>query len=63
VFEVLRVSDSIKRLVMEGRSSIDVRDAAVQDGMILMQQCGVRKVLDGTTTPEEVLRVLYVEEE
>jgi type IV pilus assembly protein PilB len=62
VFEVLRVSDPIKRLVMEGRSSLDVRDAAVRDGMVLMQQCGVRKVLDGTTTPEEVLRVLYVEE-
>jgi type IV pilus assembly protein PilB len=63
VFEVLRVSDSTKRLVMEGRSSLDVRDAAVEEGMILMQQCGVRKVLDGTTTPEEVLRVLYVEED
>ncbi len=63
VFEVLRVSDSIKRLVMEGRSSLEVRDAAVREGMVLMQQCGVRKVLDGTTTPEEVLRVLYVEED
>jgi type II secretory ATPase GspE/PulE/Tfp pilus assembly ATPase PilB-like protein len=31
--------------------------------MVLMQQCGVHKVLDGTTTPEEVLRVLYVEED
>jgi type IV pilus assembly protein PilB len=62
VFEVLRVSDPIKRLVMEGRSSLEVRDAAVREGMVLMQQCGVRKVLDGTTTPEEVLRVLYVEE-
>ena len=53
----------IKRLVMEGRSSLEVRDAAVREGMVLMQQCGVRKVLDGTTTPEEVLRVLYVEED
>ena len=63
VFEVLRVSDPIKRLVMEGRSSLEVRDAAVREGMVLMQQCGVHKVLDGTTTPEEVLRVLYVEED
>ncbi len=63
VFEVLRVTDAIKRLVMEGRSALDVRDAAVAEGMVLMQQSGVRQLLDGATTPEEVLRVLYVQEE
>jgi type II secretory ATPase GspE/PulE/Tfp pilus assembly ATPase PilB-like protein len=63
VFEVLRMTDTIKRLVMEKKSALDVKDAAVAEGMILMQECGTRKVLDGTTSPEEVMRVVYVEEE
>jgi len=63
VFEVLRMSDSTKRMVLDKRSTLEIRDRAVADGMLLMQQTGLRKVLDGTTTPEEVMRVIYVEEE
>ena len=63
VFEILRMSDKIKRLVMEGRSALEVRDVAVSEGMVLMRQCGLEKVLAGVTTPEEALRVIYVEED
>jgi len=62
VFEILRMSDRIKRLVMEGKSALEIRDAAVEEGMILMKDCGLQKVLDGTTSPEEVMRVIYVED-
>jgi type IV pilus assembly protein PilB len=63
VFEVLRMTDGIKRLVMAGQSAIEIRDAAVADGMVLMRQAGLDKVLDGTTTPEELIRVIHVEED
>jgi type IV pilus assembly protein PilB len=63
VFEVLRMTDSIKRLVMAGQSAIEIRDAAVADGMMLMKESGLAKVLDGTTSPEELMRVIYVEED
>jgi type IV pilus assembly protein PilB len=63
VFEVLRMSDTIKRLVLAGRSALEIRDEAVREGMVLMQDCGLRKVLDGVTSPEEVMRVIYVEED
>jgi general secretion pathway protein E len=63
VFEILRMTDKIKRLVMEGRSALEIREAAVAEGMILMKDCGLAKVLDGTTTPEEVMRVIYVEDD
>ncbi len=63
VFEVMRMTEPIKRLVMQERSALDIRDAAIADRMVLMRECGVRKVLDGVTSPEEVLRVLYVEED
>jgi len=63
VFEVLRLSEPIKRMVLDKRSALEIREAAVGEGMILMQQCGLRKVLAGVTSPEEVMRVTYVEEE
>jgi type IV pilus assembly protein PilB len=63
VFEVLRMSDPIKRMVLEKRSALEIRDAAVAEGMIVMQGCGLRKVLGGITSPEEVMRVIYVEED
>ncbi len=63
VFEVLRISDAIKRLVFAGRSALDIQEAAMGEGMVLMQECAVRKVLEGVTTPEEALRVIFVEED
>ena len=63
VFEILRMNEKIKRLVMEGKSALEIRDVAVADNMVLMQDCGRAKVLDGITTPEEVMRVVYVEED
>jgi len=63
VFEILRMNEKIKRLVMEGKSSLEIRDAAVADNMVLMKECGLAKVLDGVTTPEEIMRVVYVEED
>ncbi|MDH4207920.1 MAG: ATPase, T2SS/T4P/T4SS family [Anaerolineae bacterium] len=63
VFEVMKINEDIKRLVMEGKSALEVREAAVGEGMTLMQECGVQKVVQGVTSPEEVLRVLHVEEE
>ena len=63
VFEILRMSETIKRLVMDGRSAPEVREIAVRDGMVLMAECGIHKVLDGSTSPEEVLRVVHVEED
>jgi type IV pilus assembly protein PilB len=63
VFEVLRMSDPIKRMILDKTSTLEIREQALQEGMQTMQQAGLRKVMDGTTTPEEVMRVIYVEEE
>ena len=63
VFEVLRMSDQIKRMVLDKASTLEIREQALQEGMQPMQRTGLRKVMDGTTTPEEVMRVIYVEEE
>lgn len=60
IFEVLRVTDKIARLIMERADATTVEKAATDDGMIIMKQDGYIKVLDGVTTLEEVIRVAQV---
>jgi type IV pilus assembly protein PilB len=60
IFEVLKVTDKISRLIVEGKSAQDIEKQAVADGMILMKQDGYLKALEGITTIEEVLRVAEI---
>lgn len=60
IYEVLRVTEKIARLVMERSDATTVENAAIDDGMMIMKQDGYLKVLDGVTTLEEVIRVAQV---
>ncbi len=57
IFEVLPVSAKIATLILERQDSQAIQKEAVAEGMITMMQDGFLKVLQGVTTPEEVLRV------
>jgi len=57
IFEVLKVTEKIGKLILERKSASEIENAAVADGMLLMQQDGYLKVIDGLTTLEEVMRV------
>jgi len=57
IFEILIVDDNIKRLILKTSDANQVNELAVCQGMITLQQDGIRKVLTGITTTEEVLRV------
>ena len=57
IVEVLPMSDGIRGLVMRHATSGDIQKQAVAEGMLTMYEHGLRKVLAGTTTLEEVLRV------
>lgn len=62
VYEVMGMSDAIRDMVL-GRSSGDrIKEQAMAEGMSTMRQSGIRKMLEGKTSPEEIMRVLYVEE-
>lgn len=60
IYEVLKVTEKIARLIMERADADTVEKAAVADGMIIMKQDGYLKALDGVTTLEEVIRVAQV---
>ncbi len=57
IFEVLDVSEKISRLIMDNVSADEIKDTAVEEGMLTMIQDGYLKALEGITTLEEVLRV------
>jgi type IV pilus assembly protein PilB len=57
IFEILRFSPAISKLVMSQSSSQDIEAAARSEGMVLLKQDGYLKALVGITTIEEVMRV------
>ncbi len=57
IYEILRVDDTIRHLVMENAEASRIKEAAMAAGMRTLLQDGAAKVLAGITTLEEVLRV------
>jgi len=58
IFEVLRVSEVIKEMVVKNATSDNIQDQAQKEGMTLMIEDGLVKAARGFTTIEEVLRVI-----
>ncbi|MEQ8286940.1 ATPase, T2SS/T4P/T4SS family [Thalassospira sp.] len=57
LLEVLEMNDEIGRLVLQNISVTSLREAAIDAGMTTLYADGMRRVLAGDTTIEEVLRV------
>jgi type IV pilus assembly protein PilB len=58
IYEVMRVTDKLRRLIAARAPEAQLRDAAVASGMISLGEDGLAKVKSGITTPEELLRVV-----
>lgn len=58
VFEIFQIDDAIERMILERPSEADVHKAAIQQGMLTMQQDGALKTLEGITSWEEVKRIV-----
>lgn len=56
IYEYLRVTDPIRDLINERKPTIVIRDKAIEMGMRTLRQDGIRCILDGYTTVEEVLK-------
>ena len=63
IFEILVMSDTIRRMLVHSTSSVDIRDQALKEGMAFMMNDGMRKVKAGITTPSEVLRSAFSAEQ
>ena len=57
IYELLMVSEKVRRLCLDKADAGSIRDAAVNEGMVTLRYDGARKVVLGMTTPEEVMLV------
>lgn len=58
IHEVLKVTPTIKDLIMKGATAAEIEEQAKKDGMMTMIEDGIFKAVQGITTIEEVLRVI-----
>ncbi|MBM3771697.1 MAG: type IV-A pilus assembly ATPase PilB [Acidimicrobiia bacterium] len=56
LYEVMEVSEQLRELILVGASGLELRRKAVEEGMITLRMSGLRKVKEGVTTIEEVVR-------
>jgi len=59
VFELLQVNDAIRRAVLRGANSDELRRAALESGMSTMLHEGMKRVREGLTTPTEILKKIF----
>ncbi len=61
VFELMVMSEPIRQLVLKGVSASEIQRQAISEGMKTLGEDGILKVLEGTTTIDELLRVIFVD--
>ncbi|MBU2535270.1 MAG: ATPase, T2SS/T4P/T4SS family [Chloroflexota bacterium] len=59
IFEVLLASEAIRRIIVKGADTDEMRHQARQEGMVSLWHDGMVKVKEGITTPSEVLRNVF----
>jgi type II secretory ATPase GspE/PulE/Tfp pilus assembly ATPase PilB-like protein len=57
VYEILKMSDEIKNLVLKKASSAEIEEEAAKEGMTNLLEDGVIKIINGATTLSEIIRV------
>ena len=57
IFQVMEVSETMGRIIMEGGNAMQIAQQATKEGVIDLRQAGLNKVKEGLTSLEEVNRV------
>ncbi|MBI4652969.1 type II/IV secretion system protein [Candidatus Kuenenbacteria bacterium] len=57
IFEILIVDDEIRSLILSRASVGEIQKKTKEKGAFSLRQHGIEKIIEGVTTPEEILRV------
>jgi len=57
IFEMMVLDDSLKKVISQTSDANVIRETAVAGGMLSLKEDGIRKILKGMTTVEEVMRI------
>jgi type II secretory ATPase GspE/PulE/Tfp pilus assembly ATPase PilB-like protein len=61
ISELLDLSDNVRELILDRRSSAEIKRAARDEGMVFLRESAVNKALAGHTTLQEINKVTFVE--
>ncbi|MCA1563262.1 MAG: GspE/PulE family protein [Acidobacteria bacterium] len=61
ICELLDLSDNIREMILARRASSEIKKAARDEGMRLLRESAVERVMNGTTTLREINKVTFVE--
>lgn len=61
IYELLAMTETMRELVMKNVSAAELKRAAIAGGMKTLRQDGMNKVIEGVTSPEEVMRVTQLD--
>ena len=56
LYEVMSMTNELRRMILRGASVAELRDQAVKDGMLTLRMDGLKKLERGVTTLEEVVK-------
>ena len=56
VYEVMPMSPNLRKLILMNVGAVEIRDAAVEEGMLTLRMDGWMKIMKGITTLEQVIR-------
>ncbi len=56
LYEVMEIAEELRELILVGASALELRRKAIEEGMITLRGSGLRKIAEGVTTIEEVVR-------
>ena len=56
IFEMVPMARDLRKLIYDNANEDEIRQTALGNGMTTLREAGLSRVLDGTTTVEEVLR-------
>jgi type IV pilus assembly protein PilB len=59
IYEVMPIKDELKDLILQGSSAHEVKREAMRLGMLTLRQSGIRKVLEGLTSIDELIRTTF----
>jgi type IV pilus assembly protein PilB len=59
VFELMLITNHLRELILRKAPTHELRQAGLEGGMITLRQDAMQKILEGITTMEEALRVVY----
>src|SRR5579864_2565050 len=56
LYEVMAMTPRVRKLILQNVGAVEIREAAISDGMLTLRMDGLLKVMKGITTLEQVIR-------